>query len=206
MELIGPPVPPETMKAWVKALKPSMVCSTRLKKMTGASSGRVIFQNCRQPRGAVHRGGLVEVLRDLAQAREEDDHRRAELPDGEHHQRRERVVGVRDPGGAVDAEEREELVDEALGAEDLPPEDGDRDRGAEQRRQVEDRAVDADAADAAVEHHREAERGGELQRHRPEHVGEGDARARSAAARPGRRRIRSWRGRSSAAGSGGRSW
>ena len=143
--------------------------------MTGASSGRVIFQNCRQARGAVHRGGLVEVLRDLAQAGEEDDHRRAELPDREHDEGRERVVGVRDPGRPLDADEREELVDQALGAEDLAPEHRDRDRGAEQRRQVEGGAVDADAADAAVEHHREAERGGELQRHRPEHVGEGDA-------------------------------
>ena len=35
------------MKAGVKALKPSIVCSTRLKKMTGASSGSVILQNWR---------------------------------------------------------------------------------------------------------------------------------------------------------------
>ena len=36
------------MNAWVKALNPSIVCSTRLKKITGASSGSVIFRNCRQ--------------------------------------------------------------------------------------------------------------------------------------------------------------
>ena len=31
----------------MKALNASIVCTTALKKMTGVSSGRVIFQNCR---------------------------------------------------------------------------------------------------------------------------------------------------------------
>ena len=55
-------------------------------------------------RGAVDARGLVHVLRDLAQTGEEDDHRRAELPDREQDQRLERVVGVRDPARALDAE------------------------------------------------------------------------------------------------------
>ena len=68
----------------------------------------------------------------------------------------------------------EELVDQAVGAENLPPQDGDRDRRAEQRRQIEGGAVDGDAAHAAVERHGERQRDGELQRHRPEHVVERD--------------------------------
>ena len=58
------------------------------------------------PAGAVDAGRLVEVLRDLPEAGEEDDHRRAELPDREDHQRRERIVGMRDPGRAVMPSER----------------------------------------------------------------------------------------------------
>ena len=40
-------MPPETMKACVKALKASIVWRTRLKKMTGASSGSVMRKNWR---------------------------------------------------------------------------------------------------------------------------------------------------------------
>ena len=39
------PVPPEMMKASEKLLKASMICSTRLKKMIGVSSGRVMGEN-----------------------------------------------------------------------------------------------------------------------------------------------------------------
>ena len=37
---MGPP--PVTMNAWVNTMKPVIVCITRLKKVTGESSGRVI--------------------------------------------------------------------------------------------------------------------------------------------------------------------
>ena len=72
--------------------------------MTGASSGSVMRKNCRSGPGAVHRRGLVEVLRDLPQPREEDDHRRAELPDRQHDQRPQRIVGMGDPARPDDAE------------------------------------------------------------------------------------------------------
>ena len=42
VESAGPPVPPETMNAWVKDWNAWMICRTRLKKMIGDSSGRVI--------------------------------------------------------------------------------------------------------------------------------------------------------------------
>ena len=41
----APPVPPETTNAWVNDWNAWMICSTRLKKMIGESSGRVILLN-----------------------------------------------------------------------------------------------------------------------------------------------------------------
>jgi hypothetical protein len=40
-------VPPLTMNAWVNDWNPWMICSTRLKKMIGVSSGSVMLRNCR---------------------------------------------------------------------------------------------------------------------------------------------------------------
>ena len=45
VESDGPPRPPETMNACVKDWNAWMICSTRLKKMIGLSSGSVIRKN-----------------------------------------------------------------------------------------------------------------------------------------------------------------
>ena len=164
------------MKAWREGLE----CLDRLEDEVEEDDRRQQRQRdaeeLAQRAGAVHRRGLVEVLRDLPQAGEEDDHRRAELPDREHDQRPQRVVGMRDPARArwTPSVSAEKLVDQAVGAENLPPQDRDRDRRAEQRRQVEGGAIEADAAHAAVERHGKRQRDGELQRHRPDHVVERD--------------------------------
>src|SRR5690606_33395356 len=52
---------------------------------------------------AVDGSGLVEVLRDLAESREEDDHRRAEGPDVQDHEGAEGCLGVADPAHSLDA-------------------------------------------------------------------------------------------------------
>jgi hypothetical protein len=50
--------------------------------------------------------------------------------------------------------------------EHLAPQHRDRDARAEQRGQIEHRAIERQAADAAVEDHRDREREHELERHR----------------------------------------
>ena len=73
---------------------------------------------------------------------------------------------------AGDAEEREEVVEDAALAEDLAPEQPDADRAADQRGHVEERAVDREAREAAVERDRDGQREDEDQRHRPADVGQ----------------------------------
>ena len=58
--------------------------------------------------------------------------------------------------------------------EQLPPEDRDRDRCAEQRGQVEDRPVEPDRLQPLVEQHGDAERHDQPQRNGEDHVMEGD--------------------------------
>ena len=88
--------------------------------------------------GPVDRRRLVAHGRDLPQSGEEDDHRSPEGPHVEHDEGAQRVVGVEHPSLALDAEEGQDLVDEAVGAEDLAPQDGHRDASAQQRGQVVD--------------------------------------------------------------------
>ena len=124
--------------------------------------------------GGVDLGRLVELLRDGAQPGEEDQHGRAELPHGEDDQRIERVVGIGEPIGALDAEDGEDRVDDAAVGEELAPQDGDGDGAAEDRGQVEERPVDADGADALVEDDGDGEREDQRAGDRQEDVGEGD--------------------------------
>ncbi len=128
------------------------------------------------PGGTVDRRRLVVHLGgDLPQAREEDDHRRTERPHVQGDERPQRGVRVGHPPPlALDAEDAEERVDEAVDAEHLAPQDRDGDGAAEQGRQVERRPVEREAPHAAVEQQREAEGDDELQRDGGEHVGERD--------------------------------
>src|SRR5260221_13537255 len=45
VELTGPPVPALTTYDWVKVWKAWIICNTRLKRITGLSSGMVMFRN-----------------------------------------------------------------------------------------------------------------------------------------------------------------
>ena len=83
------------------------------------------------------------------------------------------------PGDAVQPDQRQKLVDHPVGTEDLPPEHGHGDRRAEQRGEIEDGPIEADAADALVEGHGQRQRQGELQGHGPDHIGEGDVERRA---------------------------
>ncbi len=106
-------MPPEMMKAPEKLLKASIICSTRLKKITGASSGMVMAKNCLELAGRVDLGGFVEFLRYGAEAGEEDQHGRAELPDREDDDRPQRIARIGEPGGAIDADQREDGIEHA---------------------------------------------------------------------------------------------
>ncbi|MBP2349419.1 hypothetical protein JOF29_000502 [Kribbella aluminosa] len=72
----------------------------------------------------------------------------------------------------MDSEQVQQLVQQARGAEHLPPEDRDRDARAEQRRQVEDGSIKRHSPNTPVQDHGEQQRDRQLQRHRDEHVGE----------------------------------
>ncbi len=69
--------------------------------------------------------------------------------------------------------ERQHLVDHALLAKDLPPQDGDGYAATQQRRQVVDGLVDPGFRDLAVQHHGHQERERQRQRYREHHVAEG---------------------------------
>ena len=102
----GPPLPPEMMKAGVKLLKASIVCRTRLKKITGASIGTVMAKNWRDLGLRVDLGGLVEVLRDAAQPGKENQHRRRRTArPAKHDQGVERVLRIAQPVWSLDAEQ-----------------------------------------------------------------------------------------------------
>ena len=110
----------------------------------------------------------------MARRPEEDQHGRAELPDGEDDERPQRIARIGQPGGTVDADQREDGIDDTLGIEELAPQDGDGNGAAEDRRQIEQRAIEADGADTLVEHHRDGEGEDELGRYGKGHEGEGD--------------------------------
>ena len=87
----------------------------------------------------------------------------------------QRVVRVGDPAdGGVDTEQPEHLVDQAVDAEHLPPQHRDRDRGAQHRRQVEDRAVEGQPLHALVQQDGDGQGHDQLQRDADDHVGERD--------------------------------
>ena len=114
---------------------------------------------------AVHLGRLVKAGGDLLQARQEDDHTGTELPYVEQNQGRQRPGSAGQPRNRFKAERLEDGVDIAFQAKDVAPYNGDRDGAAQQRRQVNHRAVQAHAAHRLVEHHRDKQRKDQLQRH-----------------------------------------
>ncbi len=65
------------------------------------------------------------------------------------------------------------------------PEERDRDAAAQQRGQVEDRAVDGESADPLVQHERERQREDELERHAEDHIRASDDDAVQEPAIPG---------------------
>ena len=100
--------------------------------------------------GAVDRRGLVIVLRDRDDAGDVDDGREADaLPDVDQRDREQREARVGEPARALDAEQRERLVDHALGRMHHHGEgDADAD-GRDQHRKEDDGAQVAAADDRA---------------------------------------------------------
>ena len=100
--------------------------------------------------------------------------RRAELPHGKRDEGEEGIARIGDPAWPLHAEEHHhDPIDEPVAGEKLPPQDRDGDARAKERGQIEQRAVERQAADALVEDEGDAKREAQLQRHREEHVGEG---------------------------------
>ena len=98
-----------------------------------------------QRAGAVELGRLVEVARNVEQRGEEDDHRVADAPEPEQHERRLRPRRRLEPQRAGDAEPAQHRVHRAgRRVEDVGEAERRRHRRRE-RRQVEDRAEEADA-------------------------------------------------------------
>ena len=75
---------------------------------------------------------------------------------------------------AWNTEQPQDLVHQAVDLEHLPPEHRDRDRGAEHRRQVEDRPVEGQPLHALVQQQGDGQRQRQLQRNADEHVDERD--------------------------------
>lgn len=119
--------------------------------------------------GPVDRGRFVQFLWNLLEARQENDHRGAELPGAEQNERAERRARVRDPADTLNAEPGEHLVDVAVQAEHVPPQHGHRDAAADQRREVDRRAVQAHAAGVIFQEQRDHERKEQLDRDGKQH-------------------------------------
>ena len=118
-----------------------------------------------QRAGAVDLGRLVEMPRHVEHGREEDHHRVPHAPEAEGDERRLRPLRRLEPERALDPDPAEHRVHRAGGRVEDVDEAERRGDGRRERRQVEDRPEDADAAPGAREHQRDAEREDHLQRH-----------------------------------------
>ena len=115
--------------------------------------------------GAVELGRLVEVLGHVEHGGEEDDHRVADAPEREQHERGLGPRRVVEPQRPVDAGLAEQRVDRPGGGIEQVDEAERRGDRRDQRGQVEDGAEEADALLAPRQHHGQAEREQHLQRH-----------------------------------------
>src|SRR5919204_3907739 len=116
--------------------------------------------------GAVELGRLVQVLRDVENRREEDDHRVPDAPDLEERQRRLRPAGRLEPQRPVDPEVAEDDVHRPVGR---VQEVDEAERCCDRRREggeVEDRPEEAEPELRAREHERDPERERHLERDR----------------------------------------
>ena len=118
-----------------------------------------------EPAGAVELGRLVQMRGHVEHGGEEDHHRVADAPEAEHDERRLRPGRILEPQRPVDAEVAEDRVHRAGRRVEDVDEAERRGDGRRERRQVEDRPEDADAAPCTREHQRDAEREHDLQRH-----------------------------------------
>ena len=80
---------------------------------------------------------------------------------------------MRYPGGPVYADQGEQLVDQAVSTEHVPPQDRDGYGAAEEARQVERRTIDADTAHGLLQQDRDTERDRQAQGYREADVGHG---------------------------------
>ncbi len=152
-----------------------MICCTMLKKMVGVSIGIVIFQNCFIGGSTVDGGGLIQRVWDLLQAGEEDQHAGAELPHAHQHDDEQRRLGVAQQGHLLlDADRAQQRHKNALVAENLLPDNGNRNRAADDGRDVVQNAVDRHALVLFVQKrcHKQGKR--QTQRHNHENIAEGD--------------------------------
>ena len=138
---------------------------TTAKRSTGLTAGRVTQRRrCSAPAPSSWRR-LVEVARNVEQRGEEDDHRVADAPEPEQHERRLRPRRRLEPQRAGDPEPAQDRVHRPRRRiEDVGEAERRRHRRRE-RGQVEDRAEEADAGLGAHDHARHAEGEDDLQRH-----------------------------------------
>ena len=91
---------------------------------------------------AVHNGGLVVAVGDILDGGQKDQHGAAELPHAQSDEGAQGGFGVAQPGGVVgQAQHTEDLVDHAVGREQLLPQQGDGHAAAHEGGNVKGRAV-----------------------------------------------------------------
>src|SRR5699024_7993304 len=125
---------------------------------------------------AVDGGGLVQVGGHALQGSQEQHHGRAELPDTQQADDPQGVVGVGQPGRAVESAEGDHLdqgVDQAVVTEDGAPQHGDGHRAAQDGRDVVSRAEQVDELDVEVQDVSDEQREDQLQGHGDERILEG---------------------------------
>ena len=124
------------------------------RKIEGRSSGRVMRQKARAGRHAVDAGGLVEMLRDALQPRQQDDHVEAQhLPEvGGDDAGQRPVEALQELDRLVDDAARAQHVVEEAAALVIEPAPDDADRHRHQRiGQKDDGAIDGGAPEVAVD-------------------------------------------------------
>ena len=126
--------------------------------------------------GAIHRGGFIILVRNILQPAQEDGHQVAGvLPNAGDNDRQHGPIWVEQPGGALDAEQAEQKVDQAiLGIENPGPQQGHRHPGRNDRHE-EGRPKDGLAGQAAVEQQGRPQAGSQHQGNITQQVSKGMA-------------------------------
>ena len=127
--------------------------------------------------GTINGSGFVQVCRHALQSGQEQHHGGTKLPDTQEADDPQRVAGVRQPLGALHqtkGDSAQHGVEQAVHAEHSLPQNGDRNRAAQNGGNVVHSTEQGDACDLEVQDVCDEQRKDQLQRHGDESVLEGD--------------------------------